>query len=376
MFDCIIIGGGLNGLVSAIACKRAGLNVLLLEKGKLEGLAEDDPRTSAISSSTSKILDILGIWNEIQHYVCNINYIYTFEEASQPVLEFEREKMGFVIPNKDLKSSLIHIVRSSNIEVVEGITVESVNSFESYGEVNGKYKAKLIIIADGKNSDTAEKLHIKRSVMPYHHKAFVFNILHTDDHKNIAVECFERNGVLAVLPLSHKKSGIVWSLKSHIHEALAHDNILFNEYFAESMSRIRHIGTFTLENRVISYPLSLSFLRRQYSGRAFIIGDAFNAIHPVAGQGFNMSIKDIFSLYKYLLKYKDLGIDPGLEAHLSTLAHQNLPHHLMTNIATDASLRIFEPQWNVARLARSFGLSVFDSIRPLKNLAMKISGGN
>lgn len=376
-----VIGLGLNGIVSAIACKQAGFEVQVFESGKLDGY-KDDRRTSVLTFETVEFFKMLGLYEKIKDHIAPIFHIYSFEESQKFVLSFDsgvvsENPFGFVIHNSSLKKALISALNELSIKIIPN-KIESVIAKESFAKVILDTKAeldfKLILNCKGKNQVQEDN----RKVFPYKQDAFVFNIKHEKEHKNIAVESFTASGPLAILPLiSQNESSIIWTVttnSSAFLKTLPQQEFL--NIFAQKVGRMGHIGkVLEITDEIKSYPLSLSFLSSQIQDRTMLIGDIFNTIHPVAGSGFNMSVKDIKNLYHSLIECKRLGLDIGSFTVLSQISRKNLKTHIEMNLFTHFLVKIFSNSNNFLRLARQFGLKTVEEISILKRFFMKKASG-
>ena len=375
-----VIGLGLNGLACAIAACRAGFDVEIFESGNLDDFKKDK-RTSVLTYETIRFFQELEVFTKLESKLAEIAHIYTFEEGSEPVLSFDKgvvseNPFGYVVHNSALKEVLLKEISKLKIKIIKTAVkeIETINGNACVTlENNEVLEFKLGLNCGGKSVFAKERI-----VLPYKQTAFVFNISHSGEHKNIAIESFFPSGVVAVLPLhSQTNSAVILSLNEPVAEffkTLGKPEFLTQ--FKSLLGRIRHVGeVLEVTSDVKTYDLSLSFTKFQAKGRMLLMGDAFNAIHPVAGQAFNMSVKDVKNLYHHLLSAKKCGLDAGSEALLETLTRKNLKHHIEMNAFTHVLVKSFAGSSPLLKFGRGFALKVIEETPLLKNFLMKKASG-
>ena len=386
-----VIGMGMNGMLNTICL--AGLR---LASGKAPSVCimdkdaeplkrfELDNRTIALSGFTKNLLSELKIDIEAEPLGV-IDYIYTFEKSTKPILEFAKEQnnnepIGWIVKGGVLLNALYKKMQElSNIEIKNGYEITELASTADIAIINGgQVGAELCVVCDGKASPSAKLLGVKRYGSSYNQKALSFVIEHEAEHKNIAVEQFTPNGPFATLPLANKnQSGVVWSLNGTLADALlAMPQHRLVMHLNEECKRLKNIG---FVKQIVSkprvYPLNISVLSKMYCGRFYFAGDAYNAIHPVAGQAFNMGVKDAAILKEAVQGHLSLGLDAGLATCLNEAANARIQHHLSLNIATHFLVKLYSNANPLTKLIRTAGLDIFNQISPLKNLAFKNASG-
>jgi 2-octaprenyl-6-methoxyphenol hydroxylase len=302
-----------------------------------------------------------------------------FERGKDSVVEFAKENMGYVVKNSYLKQACLH----KNVQYIQGswTSLTQDENFVYLQTPQISIQAKILIAADGKYSQIAKHSQIGLFNYSYGQSALVFNITHTLPHKNIAIEEFVSNGPLALLPLEDGfSSGVVWtldkSLADYVFALYKSGEARFLEIFKNELQRMRHIGDFiNIAGDVSLYPLSFSFAKKRYKGRILLIGDSYHHIHPVAGQGFNMTIKDAISLRKMGENSLKLGLDIGNFANLETFERECMLEHGLMSLATDGIVRLFSSSNPLLRFTRNFGLATFNQISYLKNITIKQASG-
>lgn len=375
-----VIGLGLNGLACAIAACKAGFDVEIFESGNLEDFKKDK-RTSVLTYETIRFFQELEVFAKLESKLAEIAHIYTFEEGNEPVLSFDKgivseNPFGYVVHNSALKEVLLKEISRLKIKIIKN-AVKEIETIEGNARITLENEEilefNLILNCGGKSVFSEERI-----VLPYKQTAFVFNISHSGEHKNIAIESFFPNGIVAVLPLhSPFNSAVILSLNEPVAEFFKTlKKAEFLPQLKGLLKRIRHTGeVLEVISDVKTYDLSLSFTKFQAKGRMLLMGDAFNAIHPVAGQAFNMSVKDVKNLYHHLLFVKKLGLDAGSETLLETLTRKNLKHHLEMNTFTHVLVKSFAGNNPLLKFGRGFALRAIEETPFIKNFLMKKASG-
>ncbi len=330
-----VIGSGLNGLALAFGLSKVGVEVTLFEENIFGGNYTKDTRTSFISHKS------LAFFPEISEKIKEnsgiIDYIYSFKNDSKFVSELGKdaensgESMGFVVDNALLKGELIEFIKKTDVKIVENTKVESIVNSHDGVEING-IKFDLAICASGANSSVHKLLGLSQRQIEYNQTAFVFDISHEFENKNIAIEAFDETCIIALLPKNDaKRSSVVLSVKNAIAEKISDDNLL--EFLQEKAKRARHTGEITnITTKICRYPLAMKFMKTQVIESIFFIGDSFHAIHPVLGQGFNMSLKDIAKLCEHIERMQKLGI--SCNKNLRKLTLENVINHIKIGTAS------------------------------------------
>jgi 2-octaprenyl-6-methoxyphenol hydroxylase len=375
-----VVGMGLNGMLSAIAIKKTGFEVDIIE-GKIPDF-NLDKRTSVLTFETIKFLKNLEIYESLKPHITPIFHIYSFEEHMKPVLNFDSGEVGenpfgFVIHNYILKEILFIKIQELKINIIEKTfeKIESNPNFINIFDVNYK----LLISCAGRNDKLKSKENIKTLFnLPYFQSAFVFNIKHEKPHNNIAVESFNASGPLAILPLQDSlESAVILTVKDDSAEFLKQtSDVNFLNIFKENCKRMRHIGEIEkITSEIKSYELSLVIAKTSISDRIMFMGDSYNIIHPIAGQAFNMSVKDIKNLYLHLQKAFKLGLDIGSHTFLNEIYRKNIRHHVEMNLFTHALVKIFSNNSLPLKIIRNMGVRFINEITPLKKFLMKKASG-
>ena len=344
-FDILIIGAGLVGLTTALTCADSGAEVALLDRSEIS--AGRDARASALSSTSLRLFVNLGvdIIDDVQPIQ---NMLVTEGTPSSPwCLKFgseEAEKdLGGIIENPLLKSALIKAVKTaSSIETFAPIHVEN---FEDNGDGvrietdQGSLTARLLIAADGRESVIRRKAGITVQRFDYDAASLVTTISHGLPHDGLAWQRIIKGGALAVLPLMGRRSQIVWSGPTKAVEAAQTlPNSDFLALLSEKMDG--YLGKMQLTSPRQSYPLRLQIADHFSNGRIALVGDAAHIIHPLAGQGLNLGLRDAAVLAEGLKTARQTGQDLGVASLVDYALWRNMDTRalgLLTHLMSDGS---------------------------------------
>lgn len=369
-YDVIISGGGLLGLITAIGLSCDSVSVAVIEKNSLPRVV-DDNRAFAISQGSKKILEKLGIWQFIESEaepildICILDAV-TVHYNHKMVGE---EPMGYVINNATIWNAI-------NNNFLNKLNIYSPHSYKTiacdsgYVEVildnNQELISSLLICAEGKNSKLPELFSIPTVKFDYKQSSIVFNVKHELHHQNLAVERFFPDGPFAILPMKGGyTSSIVWTEKSGISKMLM--DLSEEEFIIELKKRFgSYLGEIKLEGERKLYPLSFAFAKKLYKGRVLLIGDAAHSIHPVAGQGLNLGIRDVESVIKHIVAAKASGIDVGSSYLLKKILRNRYFDSFTMALATDGLNRMFSNRIFCAKALRNLGLIAVENSNFLK----------
>lgn len=369
-YDVIISGGGLLGLITAIGLSCDSVSVAVIEKNSLPRVV-DDNRAFAISQGSKKILEKLGIWQFIESEaepildICILDAV-TVHYNHKMVGE---EPMGYVINNATIWNAI-------NNNFLNKLNIYSPHSYKTiacdsgYVEVildnNQELISSLLICAEGKNSKLPELFSIPTVKFDYKQSSIVFNVKHELHHQNLAVERFFPGGPFAILPMKGGyTSSIVWTEKSGISKMLM--DLSEEEFIIELKKRFgSYLGKIKLEGERKLYPLSFVFAKKLYKGRVLLIGDAAHSIHPVAGQGLNLGIRDVESVIKHIVAAKASGIDVGSSYLLKKISRNRYFDNFTMALATDGLNRMFSNRIFCAKALRNLGLIAVENSNFLK----------
>ena len=387
-YDVAIVGGGMVGATLAVALAPLKLRIALIEAIPHNAAAQPsfDERTTALSNGSRRILETIGVWPALNEFATPIAKIHVSDQGRFGFARIDaREQglgaMGYVIPNRALGSALWSRLASAEIKVfcpaevsLLSATAETVNiEIAAAGAKIGIY-AKLIVAADGAQSVVRSAFGIAAEVRDYEQTAVITTVLPQRLHDNVAYERFTPEGPLALLPLDGGRCTLVLTLtKDAAQSALAWSD---SEFLAEVQRRFGfRLGRFLKVGRRVPYPLSLTQSDRTSAPRCVIIGNAAQGLHPVAGMGFNLGLRDVASLAELIADSARSGADPGSAKLLSEYDAWRSADRGGVIAFTDGLVRMFSnPLSSVARL-RNLGLLAFDLLPPAKSALSRLSTG-
>jgi 2-octaprenyl-6-methoxyphenol hydroxylase len=388
-FDIAIIGGGFAGLSTAISLSEISpdLAIALIEKTDfLAKKKEYDGKNFAISNNSIKLFQKINIWDNLKNKSGPIKDIIISDKNSPFKLFFHNddiknsEQMGVMLKSHDIYNELCNKIKSQkNIQIFAPNFYQDINFSEEESEIifddSSKILAKLIIIADGRKSYFREKFQIETNYKHYNQTALVFDIKHSDDHKNIAYEKFFPEGAFAILPLKdQKKSSIVWMVKTAMKDIyLKFDQENLNHQMQKKISD--DLGKTEIISKIFSYDLELIYPKEFFYKKAILIADAAHAIHPIAGQGFNLGIKDIMILTDLIEKNFKIGENINSNELIKKYNKFAKFESKKMILATDNLDKLFSNNILPVKIARDLGLAITEKIPRLKKIFIKMAGG-
>ncbi|MDC2992105.1 FAD-dependent monooxygenase [Pelagibacteraceae bacterium] len=323
--DVHITGAGLIGLFTALVLNKNGYDVVISEKdlNYNNRATQYDNRTVAISEGTKKFLEKQDFWKSISEDAQPIEKIEVIDREKTDKLNFlnkiEGSKLGYIIKNQTLSKKIIkRLMVNKNFKIIIDDNkinqLEIKNSFIVSSSVNRKIHSDLIVAADGKNSSIKNILKISSYKKNYNKNALVLCFEHTNSHNNTAYEYFYDSGPLAILPMKKENknfcSSIVWTLNKNYSSALMdipNERLIeiLNKKVEKTLGRIKKIKSKKI------FPLSAHLNSKFYSNRVIFVGDSAHSVHPIAGQGWNLGMRDVKAIDFLSKKYKGLGIELG-----------------------------------------------------------------
>ena len=388
-FDIQIIGAGLSGLFAAYALSKKGLSIALIDKNHfLDNKSLNfDFRTTAISEGSKIIFENLDIWKKLSNFSQTIKKIIIFDRNELNSIDFinpdNESYLGYIIKNKHIKNVLIkELQKRKNIKFFDNSNIKEVKASNDYITSYTDKKtiiSKLLIAADGKNSFVRKLLKTKIFQKKYNQKAFVINISHSKNHKEIAYELFYKNGPLAILPMKQESkkffySSIVWSNSVNFFNDISKlDNkdiifILENEIE-------KYIGKIIdIKNKKI-FDLSAHVNSSFYENRIVYLGDSAHSIHPIAGQGWNLGIRDIDNLLSVIDEALYLGLDLGSYYICKKYNNKSYNDAFMLYQITDKLNHIFMIENKFISKARGVGIDFINRNKKLNHFISSYAMG-
>jgi len=393
-YDVAIVGGGMVGATLAVALAPLNLRIALIEAIPHNAAAQPsfDERTTALSNGSRRILETIGVWSTLDAAATPIAKIHVSDQgrfgfARIDAREQGLKAMGYVLPNRALGNALWSRLSSQEIKVfcpavLSGLTANDEAVKIEIAEAGAKIAidAKLIVAADGAQSVVRKAFGVAAQVRDYGQTAVITTILPQRFHDNVAYERFTPEGPLALLPLDAGRCTLVLTLaKDAAQSALAWSD---QEFLAEVQRRFGfRLGRFLKVGRRVPYPLSLTQSDRTSAPRCVIIGNAAQGLHPVAGMGFNLGLRDVASLAELIAenargdadarKYAD----PGNVQLLHEYDAWRRADRGGVIAFTDGLVRMFSNPLSFVARVRNLGLLAFDLLPPAKSALSRLSTG-
>jgi 2-octaprenyl-6-methoxyphenol hydroxylase len=387
-YDLLIVGGGLAGNCLALALKDTGLRMAILEANTREQLSVSPAgdRALALAAGTVMMLETLGIWQGISHAATAIKQIHISDRGhfGKTRLSAQKENvdaLGYVITARNIETYVAKQASESGIELISPARVVGLMSGDNEVYVSIKLgndslnaSAKLLVGADGGLSSVRQLLDITQQITEYGQTALITTVKSTRPNRNTAFERFTASGPLALLPVAKNRCAVVWTRKNEDADAL----MLGSEVdFLEELQQCFgfKLGELSLVAPRRAFPLSLIRAEKMVAGRAVIIGNAAHQLHPVAGQGFNLGLRDVVRLSEMLIKQNEQHKDIGAADFLKEYAASRKKDHDRTIGFTDAVVKIFSNEWLALAVARNIGLAFLDHIPIAKTLLTRHAMG-
>ena len=389
--DIIIVGGGLNGSLMAIAAANIGFSTIVLDSKENDGSLENrfDGRSYALALSSVRLLKNLDIFEEIidkSQPILDIKILdgKLVQGPSQFSLHFDNNEihdgpMGQMVEDRFIRKALFtKISKNEQIDYKFNSKVTEHKNQSGYISVtlnNGKkLNTRLLVGADGRNSELAKRAEIKKLGWKYNQSALVCAIEHETEHNGIAWQYFLPSGPLAILPMTGKRSCIVWTEQNINAKAInLFDETKYTEILAARLGNF--LGKFKIIGDRHSYPLELSIADRFIDERLALIGDAAHSVHPIAGQGLNAGFKDIAVLAHIIQDAHHRGEDLGSLGVLKRYEEWRRFDSVQLAYSTDLFNKLFSNENDALRLARNIGLKLLDSIPVAKRNIIKEAAG-
>ena len=387
------------GLSLALMLAKSNIAVKLLEAVKYPNFDDEnvapyhssfDARNTALSRRSVQIYQKLGLWEALQQHATPILQVHITEQGSfgkaRLVAEQEKvESFGQVIENAWLGRVLLTQVRQQPlIELIDGVQVTSLTQDSDDVQIqamrNGEYihslKSKLVIAADGRDSFCRQAIGVGVDEHDYDQVAIVTTVQTSKPHQHVGFERFSALGPLALLPLPGEyRRSVVWPVKKGTEaEWLGEEN---DQHFLDALQETYgdRAGKFEKTGKRFSYPLSQVLAHKQAVGRVVLMGNAAHTIHPVAGQGFNLCLRDADVLVRFLLEQLAKSDDVGAPENLLAYEQSRLKDQQRVIKFCDSVVRGFSNQNPILKLLRNTGLVAFDVIPGIKPLVANYAMG-
>ena len=390
--DILIAGGGLNGPALALALAQGGLRVTVIDARPAPARAEAgfDGRAFALAIASKRLLQVIGIWPAVEGKSQPILKIKASDghagQGAAPFFlafdspEIEEGSMGFMLEDRFLYAAFLDAMRAEpKITLLSGETVlaqEVTAEGVTVALASGRGVAgRLLIGCDGRGSGVAARAGIRRQGWGYGQTALVTAIHHEKDHEGTAHQFFMPAGPLAILPLpGGHHSSIVWSETDAAAEAI--QALGDAGYLAALRPRFGNfLGEIALAGARFTYPLSLSLAERFIAPRVALAGDAAHGVHPIAGQGLNLGLRDVGALAEVLITSARRGEDIGSAVVLEEYQRWRRFDSTALALGMDAVNRLFSNDNPVLRLGRDLGLGLVNSLPGLRRRFIRQAAG-
>lgn len=388
VYDIAIVGGGMVGISLAIALGRmtpAPRVVLIEAQDYSKHLPPSfDSRTIALSYSSRQIFDALQLWQDlVSQGVTPIQTIHISDRGHAGITHLQAseqhvEALGYVVENRLLGQVLYKALTAlTHVEVLAPAELQAMSQGDEYAELRGVHqgkaldiRAKLVVAADGTQSFVRQHLGVEQRHWDYKQSAVIANVACDQPHKNIAYERFTNTGPMALLPLSGiedtpHRYGLVWTIPTAQTERVM--NLSDAEFAAQLRQRFgARAGNFVRIGQRHAYPLGHTQIREHVRHRLAFIGNAAHTLHPVAGQGFNLGLRDVAALAQIIREALSNGQDPGELTRLQTYARWRRRDLIQTSLFTDSLVRVFSTDFLPLVVARNLGLLAMECFAPLR----------
>jgi len=384
-FDLIIVGAGLAGNCLALALKDSPLKIAIVESASRQALHDSTlgDRALALAAGTVQLLQSLDAWSGVADKATAIRHIHVsdqghFGKTRLSAAEQNVEALGYVVNARDIEDHLADLVMQTPATLFYETRVAGLMSGQNTVNVSLKQRstslnlsAQLLVGADGGQSTVRKLLEIPQQITEYGQTALITTVQSSLPHLNTAYERFTAFGPLALLPAAGKLSSVVWT-RSHEQA-----EILLNSDEQEFLNELQvcfgyRLGKLKLTAPIRAFPLSLIRADAMVSGRTVIIGNAVHQLHPVAGQGFNLGIRDVAHLAEMLIEKTD---DIGNAELLNRYAKERQRDHDKTIGFTNSVVHIFSNAWLPLAALRNVGLTLLDHLPAAKHLLTRQAMG-
>lgn len=390
--DVAIIGGGLVGATLAALLASAGFAVAVIDRAPPEAGLDGgfDGRASAIAQSTQGVLAAAGLWPALVDKAGPIEDIRVADGASRLFLHYDHREvgelpLGFMIENRHMRRALYDRLKAlTPVRTVAPADVAGFRADAGGVEITlkngGQIRAPLLVGADGRGSWVRQAAGIRLTGWPYKQTAIVCTVAHEAPHGFIAHEHFLPAGPFAILPIigdpanPGHQSSLVWTEHAHLApELLALDDRAFLEELALRFGDF--LGPLSLVGPRWSHPLGLQYAETATAERLALVGDALHGMHPIAGQGLNMGLRDVAVLAEVLTDARRLGLDIGAADTLEKFERWRRFDNSLMLAMTDGLNRLFSNDIAPIRVARDLGLAAVNQMPGMKKFFMRHAMG-
>ncbi len=388
-FHVVIVGGGLVGLSMALALSSLGKrdNGRVLTIGLIETFPspendynpENDPRTTALSFGTRLIYETLGIWMKLKPYAQPIRHIHVSDKGALGISrlyakDYNVPSLGYVVPNKQLLKVLSDAVENTNITLLRPASVESLNMSSqlslldiSQDNQQKTLSTELIILADGGRSSLMKQMGFEPKITHYHHTGILATITHSQPHNCTAYERFTDEGPMALLPImpgKQYKSALIWTMPNETAQERL--QLVDKDFLDELQARFgMRTGRFEHVGKRSGFPLMLKLVPEPARQGGILLGNSAHSLHPVAGQGYNLALRDVVVLASILTETSEKQSLSDLNLLQNYLRYQQQDQADAITFS-DQLVQAFSNNNPLLKAGRNTGLLILDTFMPLK----------
>ncbi len=389
--ELLVVGGGIVGLTAAISLAGCGLSVAVVDRLSPGTQQQEryDGRASAIALGSWRVLDAIGLGAHLQDDIQPILDIRVVDGrvsggVSPLFLHFDHREigegpLGYMVENRKLRRALFKVAEGlDTLLLLAPNTVQNVRrnaqGILAVLDDERQITARLIIAADGRNSEMRRLAGIRSRESIYTQTAIVTTVEHERSHEGVAVEQFLPSGPFAMLPMTGNRSSIVWTERPSLAATyLALSDVAFCDELGRRFGR--WLGSIMIKGPRFSHPLGLMQAERYTAHRLVLVGDAAHVIHPIAGQGLNLGLRDVAALAEVIVDSYRLGLDVGVTPFLGQYERWRRFDNTVFAIATDGLNRLFSNDFDLLRISRDVGLAAVGQLPPLRRLLMRQAMG-
>jgi 2-octaprenyl-6-methoxyphenol hydroxylase len=396
-YDILIIGGGMVGASLACALAPLALKVGIVERYPFKSSSQSsfDDRSIALAYGTRKIFQTMGLWDTLANTVMPIRKIHISDRGHFGATRLDSEQvgvdaLGYVVAARDLGKVLqASLEKHQHVELISPAEVEQVNIGEERAEIQIRegqqsrcLTASLVVAADGSQSVIREQLKLQVKAWDYGQTAVISNVSTSRPHQQVAYERFTDSGPLALLPMRSlneqghdiQRCSLVWTVRDE--QVDEHLDLSDQAFLDRLQQRFGHrLGKFVRIGERHAYPLRLLRVPEQVQSRVALIGNAAHTLHPVAGQGYNLGIRDVAALTQVLARAVQDHSDIGDLQVLKQYAEWRQRDHNSAIAFTDGLVRIFSNPLFPVQVARDMALTALDFLPPLKKMLARQTMG-
>ena len=389
--ELVVAGGGLVGMLLGVACAGAGLEVAVIDRQDPAAMLDEgfDGRTSAIAYGSRLVFDGIGLWPRIAAEAEPIREIRVADDESPLFLHYDYRELdpaqggntplGYIVENRVLRRALLRCAEAlPNLRLLAprrlAATEPGATGTVAVLADGERLRARLVAAADGKDSPLRREAGIRAVEWRYRQTGIVTTVAHARPHAGIAVEHFLSAGPFAILPMTGDRSSIVWTEDAELAPRIL--ELPEAEFAAELRARFGgFLGDIEPVGPRWAYPLALMQTERYVARRLALVGEAAHVIHPIAGQGLNIGIRDIAAMAEVIVDTRRLGLDIGEDSVLEQYQRWRRADALLLAAVTDGLNRLFSNTIEPIQAARDVGLSIVNQLPPLKRLLMRHAMG-